>query len=65
MTREEAAARNRAQFPSVAAFVDAMRESFGPGIRLVYASENGNTLGTADLPGVTVVPVLEHVPEQK
>lgn len=58
MTRDEAAARNRARFPVSAAFVDEMREAFGPGVKLVYASENGQVIGEPVLHSVQ--PVLEY-----
>jgi hypothetical protein len=44
MTREEAARRNREQMPTVANWVDDIRKHF-PGAKLVYAEENGPTLG--------------------
>lgn len=42
MSREE----NRARMPMVTAFVDAMRAEFGEDCKVIYASENGLTLGT-------------------
>lgn len=36
----------RLNMPTVAAFATAMRDEFGD-VRLVYASENGHTLGKA------------------
>jgi hypothetical protein len=35
----------RQTFPEVIAFADAVRAEFGPGVKLVYASENGNEIG--------------------
>lgn len=58
VSREAVAARNRARFPESARFVDDLRAVFGPGVRLVYASENGNTIGEPGPQGVT--PVLER-----
>jgi hypothetical protein len=49
---QDAAARNRALFPTAAAFVDEMRAAFGPDVRLIYAEENGETIGTPAPDGV-------------
>lgn len=35
----------RQLFPEVIAFADAVRAEFGPGVKLAYASENGNEIG--------------------
>jgi len=35
----------RTMFKEVVAFADAVRAEFGPGVKLVYASENGNEIG--------------------
>jgi hypothetical protein len=35
----------RQSFPGVIAFADAVRAEFGPGVKLVYASENGHEIG--------------------
>lgn len=35
----------RVLFPSVVQFADAVREVFGDGVKLTYASENGRELG--------------------
>lgn len=35
----------RQTFPEVIAFADAVRAEFGPGVKLVCASENGNEIG--------------------
>lgn len=40
MSRE----RNREQFPTIAGVVDQFREAFGP-VRVVHATENGNSVG--------------------
>ena len=45
MTRNLAADQNRAAFPFAAGVIDALRRQFGTGVRLVYAEENGATLG--------------------
>ena len=42
---QQAADRNRADFPFATGVIDALRAEFGPGVRLVYAEENGRTLG--------------------
>lgn len=34
--REQVARRNRAEFPEAAAFVDKVREVFGPGVEVTY-----------------------------
>lgn len=34
--REQVARRNRADFPEAAAFVDKVREAFGPGVEVTY-----------------------------
>lgn len=39
--RAESRAENRAAMPEVARIVDEFREMFGPGVRVVYALENG------------------------
>lgn len=38
-------ADNRAQFPNAAAVVDMFRAVFGPGVKLLYAEEDGRTIG--------------------
>lgn len=43
MTDERAA--NRAAFPETARFMDAWRAVFGPGVRLVWAVEDGKSIG--------------------
>jgi len=45
MTEEEKRELFRAEFPESAAAADMFRELFGPGVRLVYAEENGKTVG--------------------
>ena len=47
MTPDEERAANRAAFPLTAEIMDEFRRVFGPGIRLVWARENGRTLGPA------------------
>lgn len=39
---------NRARMPKVAALVDSFREEFGDGVKVLYASENGCTVGKED-----------------
>ena len=43
--RAAAAERNRAAMPTIAAVLDDFRKHFGPGVRVLYASENGHELG--------------------
>lgn len=45
MSREEEAKRNRERMPETAALVDAWRAVFGPGLRLLWARENGIEVG--------------------
>lgn len=45
MTREEERAANRAAFPEAARIVDEFRSVFGPGVRLVWWKESGQTIG--------------------
>jgi hypothetical protein len=49
---KEQAARNRAAFPEAARFVDEMRAVFGLDVLLIYAEENGKTIGTPCPDGV-------------
>lgn len=44
MTEEDKKELFRAEFPESAAAADLFRELFGPGVRLVYAEENGKTI---------------------
>jgi hypothetical protein len=44
VSREEAARRNREQMPTVAAWIDDIRKEF-PNAKVVYAEENGHTVG--------------------
>lgn len=37
--------KNRAEFPNAAAILDEFRKHFGEGVKLVYAAENGKTIG--------------------
>lgn len=48
------AKQNRARCPLTAAFVDEMRSVFGAGVKLVWAEENGQTLGVVADAGVAV-----------
>lgn len=40
--------KNRAEFPNAAAVLDEFRRHFGEGVKLVFAAENGKTIGKAD-----------------
>jgi hypothetical protein len=41
----EQRSQNRERFPFAAARVDELRAVFGPGVKLLYASENGDSIG--------------------
>lgn len=56
-------ADNRANFPFTASVVDALREVFGPGVRVQWASENGKTIGTLGPEGVQ--PTIERKRNRK
>lgn len=45
MTQEEKREKFRAEFPLSAQSADLFRELFGDGVRLIYAEENGKTIG--------------------
>lgn len=45
---------NRAAFPETASLVDELRDVFGPGVKLVWADENGRQIGQYEQPGVAV-----------
>ena len=47
--------KNRAMFPVAAGIVDALREVFGPGVRLEYAEENGQQIGKQGPEGIQPV----------
>lgn len=47
MTAESAKLQVRAKFPRCIAVADEFRAAFGAGVRLVYASEGGQAVGTA------------------
>lgn len=55
---------NRARMPKVAAFVDMFKDAFGEHVKVIYASENGITLGTKDSHD-WIVPNIEHRFEQQ
>jgi hypothetical protein len=40
--------KNRADFPMAAMLLDELKKHFGEGVKLVYASENGKTIGKVD-----------------
>lgn len=50
-------ASNRAAFPETARMVDELRAVFGPGVALIWAEENGQTIGKKGPDGV--VPTIE------
>lgn len=37
--------KNRADFPNAASVLDEFKTHFGDGVKLVYAAENGKTIG--------------------
>lgn len=37
--------QNRARMPLLTAAIDKFRKTFGPGVRVLYANENGHELG--------------------
>ncbi len=37
--------KNRADFPNAASVLDEFKKHFGEGLKLVYAAENGKTIG--------------------
>lgn len=43
--RHDEARRNRDRMPEIAGLVDSLREVFGPGVRVRWASENGVEVG--------------------
>lgn len=49
---DDSKAQNRASFPFTASVVDALREVFGPGVRVQWAKENGFTIGERGPDGV-------------
>ncbi len=46
------AEENRRRMPSVTKFVDGIREIFGDGVRVTFASENGVEMGRRSDPGI-------------
>lgn len=56
--------QNRARMPLVAAALDQFRAAFGPGVRVLYASENGHELGSPEhasdraQPAVAITPAV-------
>lgn len=44
--RERAASSNRENFPATRAIVDRFKAAFGNQVNVVYAEENGRTIGT-------------------
>ncbi len=57
MSREEQARKNREMFPFAAQIVEELRAEFGPGVKLLYAEENGSSVGKKTEGGV--VPVID------
>jgi hypothetical protein len=53
--RQQRAAEHRAKMPTVAAWISKAREVFGHDCRVVFASENGITIGERSEPGVKVL----------
>ena len=49
---EQAKQRNRDKFPYAAGILDELRGIFGEGVRIVYAEENGQTVGNKGPDGV-------------
>lgn len=49
---DDSKVKNRASFPFTAGVVDALREVFGPGVRVQWAEENGVTIGERGPDGV-------------
>jgi len=45
------AEENRRLFPTVAGWLDGLREAFGPGVRVTFASEAGREIGKRDTDG--------------
>lgn len=50
MSKSETAKGNRAAMPQTARLVDAYRNAFGPGLRVVHAVEGGIELGRPSAP---------------
>ena len=50
MKRSDTAQQNRAAMPHTARLVDAYRNAFGPGLRVVHAVESGIELGRPSTP---------------
>lgn len=53
------AADNRAAFPETAKLVDELRASFGPDLKLMWASEGGREIGTRGPEGVPVTRAVQ------
>ncbi len=53
--RQQRAAEHRAKMPTVAAWISKAREVFGEDCSVVFASENGITIGERSEPGVKVL----------
>lgn len=43
--KEEQRKKNREDFPTVSEWVDFTRKHFGEGVKVIYARENGKTIG--------------------
>jgi hypothetical protein len=55
-TKQLTAVEVRAAFPECVKIADEFRAAFGPGVKLVYARENGREIGVESLPGVALTP---------
>lgn len=68
-SRQVTAGQVRAAFPECVGIADAFREAFGPGVVLVYASENGRAIGRQTPPSpettLTISQMIVEVPEEE
>ena len=65
---QSAAERNRSEFPNAAAIVDEFKKHFGDGVKLLYAAENGKSIGNpsaGENGGTWVTPVIFIKPQKK
>lgn len=56
---EAVRASNRAEFPETSRIVDKFRAEFGPGVKLVYAEENGKTIGKKPEPATNLMTLAQ------
>lgn len=54
--RGEAARKNRQAMPKMTRFVDEMRAVFGPGVKVLWARENGLEVGVPGPAGTPLTP---------